>query len=272
MFGPTGVQHDGPLVYAGSSRQKPDRYEHPKAGDLYFGKEGFGYLDASILRSLGAESLLIVRSYLKAPAIGELGAFASGPKILLPGFVYAEDPDRWLRSMVELARNTEGSCGGWGCASFDEPKGWNRGGEYILDSLRRRGARVLLSASVWTRAQKRSRLPKKLRRTLTQEWTDGRWYLFRVGNCPPAVFDFQGYVQAKPESGDGRSVIAEFYIDPSTKAEPSPVAKKWLEILESADIPYDPTLRREKLRHAFDELSIYVRAHEAIKMRSKGKG
>jgi hypothetical protein len=79
-------------------------------------------------------------------------------------------------------------------------------------------------------------------------------------------------VQAKSESVDGRSVIAEFYIDPSTKAEPSPVAKKWLEILKSADIPYDPMLRREKLQHAYDELSMYIRAHEAMKMRSKGNG
>ena len=161
VFGPTSVQYDGPLVYAGSSRQRPGRYELEKAGDLYFGKEGFGYSDASILQSLGAESLLIVRGYLRAPAIGELGAVASGPKILLPGFVYAEDPDRWLRSMVEHARNTEGSCGGSEWANVQEPKGWNRGGEYVLDSLRRRGARLLISHSVWTRAQKHSRLPKK---------------------------------------------------------------------------------------------------------------
>jgi hypothetical protein len=79
-------------------------------------------------------------------------------------------------------------------------------------------------------------------------------------------------VQTEPESGAGRSVIAEFYIDPSKKAEPSPVAKKWLEILAAAEIPYDPMLRRERLQHAYDELSMYIRAHEAMKMRSKGKG
>jgi hypothetical protein len=272
VFGPTSVQYDGPLVYAGSSRQQAGRYGPQKAGDLYFGKEGFGYLDASILQSLGTGSLLLVKGYLKAPGIVELGAIPSGPKIVLPDFVYAEDPDRWLRGIVAHARTTEGSCSEWGWGNIPQPKGWNKGGEYVLQALRHRGARLLVSHPLWTRAQQHSRLPKKLRRALTEEWNDGRWHLFRVGNCPPAVFDFTGYVQTEPESGAGRSVIAEFYIDPSKKAEPSPVAKKWLEILAAAEIPYDPMLRRERLQHAYDELSMYIRAHEAMKMRSKGKG
>ena len=220
--------------------------------DWFFTCDGFGYLDPAILHEVGCDSVVIAKS-----EGNDLRQFVYGPTILLGDFESAEATDKWLRSVINLGRRA---------TREGETRGWYIDGEELLLYLKRRGVRVLIPDSV---ADRVARFSKGYPKALVTEWSRNGWRLLQVGNCPPARFDFGTFTAMQPHDGR-RAGIVECYLDLAKKPAGSPVGRKWLEILRTAQIPYDLQGRREKLAHAYDDLAAYIVAHEHVKRQGSG--
>ncbi len=103
-----------------------------------------------------------------------------------------------------------------------------------------------------------------LKNAMQEEWSSGGWHLFSIGDCPKADFDFKSFLKSEGDKIGKNSLIGEFYFDLSKEPKASIVASTWFEILQCAEIPFDPKIRREKLKHAYKEQAPYIKAHEAL--------
>ena len=109
------------------------------------------------------------------------------------------------------------------------------------------------------------KLTRELKSALKEEWCDNHWCLFSIGNCSKQSFDFKKMVKKSGPKLGMHSFIAEVYLDHKKDALASLMGAKWLEILKHAEIPFDLKTRREKLKHAYEDLAPYIAKHEALK-------
>ena len=225
---------------------------HPRL-PWYFTNDGFGLLDPFILQTERIESLLVVKQgQFVLPRILENPKYG-GPKIVLSQSPNLVELDKWLRKMLEY--------GAYGDV-VNERKDWGVGGEDILRSMQRRGVRILISSYYWSRLVTSSRIGKRLLKHVEKEWSRNDWSLFKIGTCPSPKFDFKGFVQ--PSLVEDNLFIIEVYLDYTVGLELSPIASQWIEILKSAEIPFDTTQRWQIFEHAYKELATYIGAHETI--------
>jgi molecular chaperone HtpG len=269
VFGPTTMpDNEEVLAYAGSSR-RANGWSGGERGDWYFTRSGFGFLDASVLHGHGGGSFLVAILDGTGSALETLRESVSGPTIVLPHDSFRNSYlwKDYLRHIIDYAVDAHG----WPKSLHQTIEGWRCGGEGILHLLKRRGGRLLVSESFWNRLVEQNIIGKRRQRLLMAQWKGAGWCLLQTGNCPETEFDFENFARCAQAADGDRSVILEYYLDRSVKPEASPVASKWLEILHSAEIPYDLNLRREKLKHAYETLSAYVRAHEATRKQKDRK-
>ncbi len=262
VHGPTSLpnrHNDKAFRYEGSNKRGIR-----ECGDFYFTAEGFGYGDAYLLHNGRFKSLLVAVFGTSNDATRGLAQCGASPVIPQVGFNDTSEADEWLRAMFEYGGQAEGPIS-TSYYSRRESANWGLCGVRVLDFLKRRGSRVLVPDWLWERATTKSKkLAKRLLRSSSVEWTRNRCRLLRIGNCPQPGFDFDKFAGV-PTANEVRSTVAEVYLDIAKEPKPSPVATKWIETLHVAEIPYDLKLRREKLKHAFEELLAYVHAHEAAK-------
>jgi len=227
--------------------------------DYYYTSEGLGYFDPLLLYEGGWKSLVVARletgplqkcfkQFLRGPSIASSASYST----------IGSNQD-WLRQMLE--------CGIYmRTGKSSKLKARATRGEMLLGMMKKTGVRVLVPDVFWKRLTEVSkRLNKGLQKYLTTEWIQGGWRLVSSRNCPASNFDFRRVADSAPPLRIDSSQVAEFYLDFSTRPTGSPIARKWLEILKFAEIPYGLELRCKKLQHAFQELSHYVRAHETVK-------
>jgi len=86
--------------------------------------------------------------------------------------------------------------------------------------------------------------------------------LFGVPTLGERPLAFQGLSESKEFIAKLAGMIARSH--GADVLKPSPIATQWLEILESAEIPFDVTQRREIFKHAHKELAPYIHAHKMI--------
>src|ERR1043165_2654549 len=254
VHGPTQIRiNEHSETYRGTASKTHGSYDSGPRLPWYFTDSGFGFLDAFILQREGFESLLVVKQGahgLTLPAELELGH--SGPTIVLSQHANLVELEKWFRKMLEYAAFT-------GVENAKED--WDIGGEDVVRTLKRKGARILISNSSWDILASSPKVPKRLQRLMATDWNRDGWVLFRIGNCPDAKFDFEHFIERT--STQEESVIAEIYLDTTPEVEPSPIAIKWLEILKASEIPYNVTQRRQDFQHAYMELAPYIQAHTA---------
>ena len=251
------------LRYAGiaSSTYRPPYYSTPAKSRVpwYFNQERFGFLDASILQSEGFESVMVALLSRSSDPTGLQEIYAGPTIITAPDWYSYSETDNWLRRMMEYAAYSTGPFG----SVEDRQQDWSIGGEDVLRSMKRKGGRILISASDWNRIVNSSRIRKSLRDAAIEEWQERGWYLLRFGECPPVTFDFRSLLPLKML--EEKWIISEIYLGQGEKIEPSPIALQWLKTLHCAEIPYDEAQRRNKLRHAYAELETHISAHNRSK-------
>lgn len=259
VYGPTRMLSSSAerlIRYNGSARHAGETGYSSVRGDWYYTEQGFGFLDPSILETYDYKSFLVVESEADSgPDL--LQQMISGPKIMTsPPYPSYAESDRWLRKIIEYAASSELM------DDNDLEKDWGLGGEDVLWFLNTKGARILISSNHWSRIVDGSRIRKSLRDLLMEEWKTPLWNLFTIGNCPNATFDFRSF--ASKSLAGNLYAVSEFYFEPKN-ATSSPIGSEWLRVLGTPEIPYDLECRRKELKHAYEELAIYVNAHEAVR-------
>jgi molecular chaperone HtpG len=260
MQGPFSVPSDLEMVeafrgfaYPGSSRG--DNFGGSRGSeDWYFSTDGFGYVDASTIHSGGFESVLVVCIVGGQPKGVPFTFSGSQVVMAVEGQASLLYRDRILREMAEL---------GYYDATTDsgEPN-WSQSAERVLNRMSRKGARVLLSKEAAERLVQKDKLTKAVRLALQAEWTVGDWHLLSIGDCPDAKFDFKSFVIAAGSNLGSFTVLSEVYLDNQPDPPTSPVGAKWLELLKHPEIPFDLHVRREKLKHAYENLSSCLDAYQ----------
>jgi hypothetical protein len=99
------------------------------------------------------------------------------------------------------------------------------------------------------------------------EWSNDHWVLWRVGDPPPAQYDFQQFAEENPDGHPEKwpGILAEWYFrDDPPEFEQSPIAQAWEKLLGSPTIPYDLKERERKFKDAFNELDSYIQAHREL--------
>jgi signal transduction histidine kinase len=275
VYGPTGMtltKTEPMVTYPGLVRKRIRGsylgiYSHPRQ-IWYFTNSGFGLLDASLIQTSGANSVLIAR-LAEEDDVEDLEQMASGPKIITESDYYSvAEADQWLRNMIEYGASLNDPLIELDEFAPDEDeRNWGLGGEHVISFLPCDGARILVPVTTWRRIVQSSRIRKNLRELLTQEWEENGWHLFQVGNCPECMFDFSSF--ASKSGPDRNAAVSEIYFATNDSVEPSPMGSGWLRVLRTTEIPYDIALRRQKLKHAYEELQSYINAHEAEKSSSR---
>jgi hypothetical protein len=165
------------------------------------------------------------------------------------------ESDEWLREMIDVGRNPEPlkqppERPGWG---------WRFHSSAAIGALPRRGMRMLMTREA---TQRLEGLPKKVQGALTEAWTKNGWTLYSIGASDAGDFDFKAVASALDAKAYGQAVIAQCCLSEGASATPSPIGAEWMRLLGQAEIPFDRSARRRQLKHAFDKLRSYVRAHE----------
>lgn len=252
------------LKYPGSIRGRDVYRNYGKSIDWYFTNEGFGYIDPSLFQKQKFGSALVAAISGGAP--DKIKYYAEN---IQPTYIYAagnsiSDVNGVVRSLAEL--------GHYATMPLKKNADWGQDGMPLFNNYQRKGVRFLVSESALSTAKSKgyNRLTKKPQNALIEEIKINSWHLFKVGECPKQSFaDFNKIITTHQKNLGERSIISEIYFDYTKEALVSPVAQKWLEILKFSEIPFDLKLRREKLKHAYEELAPYIEAHEAIKKQRK---
>jgi hypothetical protein len=248
------------LIYPGTSRVGSRYYysRRENSEDWYLTRDGFGYLDPFILKAQKFSSVVICRiegSQVTVPFECPLNTAT----IFIAGDSTLGSFDLFVREVAELGYKSDPF------AKFSTPN-WRTGGETILAYNKRLGCRLFVSGFApdrWSRSVRY--MPRFLQDAMHEEKRFLAWQLYTIGNCPPKHFDFASIARKAGAKLQNLSVIAEVYLESTDDPPKSPVAAAWMDILRCAEIPYDITTRREKLKHAYAELSAYVQTHKKMK-------
>ncbi len=100
------------------------------------------------------------------------------------------------------------------------------------------------------------------------EWEDNNWILLRNGECPNSEFDFERFAHDNVDEDNPKwpPLMAEWYfLGNEEPTEKSIFAQLWDELIQSPMIPYDLTIRKKELNHAYRELDADIKNYLATK-------
>jgi molecular chaperone HtpG len=234
------------LVCPSSARTYP--WADEIGQEWFFTSDGFGYFDAAILYEEGFRSALIL--YLSE---AELSGIVVTPSVSYPTIVAYNDGnltsfDYWIRQAVEL---------GFYATHDMEAVSWNPSGIQVLNRMRRKGARILISNEMLTRARGKGKLPRSYIERLDEEWTGDDWHVMKVGDCPDSSADLVSFARTQGDKLSARSAVVEIYFDEGNPPR-SPIGTAWMETLGQSIIPFDPNKRSQQLETAFKRLKGYI--------------
>lgn len=140
---------------------------------------------------------------------------------------------------------------------------WGGGLPMPLYGLRAIGKRVFIRNSLIEHVLNGPSLGAGLKAIITEAKNYGAvvnsdWLVAWFGDCPEAgAFDFDGYIGAHaigPEVG----AIAEWYINFQKPKERSPVAARWMSLLNTPTIPFNRDQRKAQFARVYEELQPYI--------------
>jgi molecular chaperone HtpG len=240
------------LFYPGTSRTN---YNQDVAIDWYTFKNGFGYADPTFLSNENTTMLVtgVPTSLKKIPyeLLQQLPTVSSTSE-----YTYGR-ADSFFRKVAEFGYYS-------GEGSIEKMPDGDADAESVIGQTIRKGARILVSNSVLERGGQGGnyKITRIVFKALQNEWTIGKWHLFQIGNCPESKFDFKEAIKRLDEKDDNFTIAGEIYLSGTENREPSPIAKKWLEILKATEIPFDLEERAEKFKDAYKLLAPYILSQE----------
>lgn len=134
----------------------------------------------------------------------------------------------------------------------------------VLSKLPIIGRRILMPKEKYDYFMRWRNNPNYLKRQINVEWSNDRFILLKLGNCPENGFDFGTLIDGINVDSETPLLIAEWYFgEIKNTKEASPISNLWNELLGRAEIPFDHEQRKAVFAGAYNVLDVFVKSHQA---------